>query len=91
MNYQKSLDALTPVGPAVQMPTTDTTITEDGYYRFYAASGMYVAVSDQAISFAPNYNNAGYVHYNGGWEGCYLKAGDHIKSNSSLGSYQRFA
>lgn len=91
MNYQKSPENLTPVGPPVVLPTADTTITEPGFYRFYAASGLYVTVSDTAISFTPTYTNGAYVFYNGGWEGCYLKAGDHIKSNSALGSYQRFA
>ena len=91
MNYQKSLEHLTPAGPPAQLPTTDTTITEPGYYKFFSASGLYITVSDAAISFIPTYTNGGYVHYNGGWEGCYLKAGDHIRSNSALGSYQRFA
>lgn len=83
-------EAMSPAGPPIQMPTTDTTITEAGFYRFYSASGIYVAVSNAAINWSPNYNNGAYVHYNGGWEGCYLKAGDHIRSSSALASYQRF-
>lgn len=95
MKYEKSLtlvpDTWSPSGPPVQLPTTDTTITEEGLYRIYPAVGLYVTISNAAISISPNYNNGAYMHYNGiGWGEVYLKAGDHIKSSSNLGSYQHF-
>ena len=94
MKYEKSLtmtpDTWSPAGPPVQLPTVDTTISASGMYRIYSAAGIYVTVSNAAISWSPNYNNGTYLHYYQPHYHVYLKAGDHIRSNSASGSYQRF-
>lgn len=83
-------DTWSPAGPPVQLSMSDVTITEEGLYRIYSAAGIYVAVSNAAITWSPNYNNGAYLHYYQPHYHVYLKAGDHIRANSASGAYQRF-
>ena len=95
MKYEKSLAPDTemwrPDGQASAMPgDSSTAITADGLYKFYPANGMYIIVSNSQINYTPTFGNAAYIHYYQNPFTAYLKAGDHFRTSSTLGSYQRF-
>ena len=95
MKYEKSLAPDTemwrPDGPALGMPNNvSTAITADGMYKFYPASGMYITVSNAQINYTPSFGNGAYIHYYQNPFTVYMKAGDHFRTSSNLGAYQRF-